>query len=50
MPQERARAMVQKAAAAVTQFLEDLKKEEAHAKEVGQPPAQPTVINMKLLE
>ena len=50
MTEERARAQVHKAAAAVTQFLHDLKKEEAHAKEVGQPSAQPTVINMQLLE
>jgi len=50
MSAERAKAQVHKAAAAVTQFLEDLKKEEAHTKEVGQPPAQPTVINMKLLQ
>lgn len=50
MTQERAKAQVHKAAEAVTQFLADLKQEEAHAKEVGHSSAQPTVINMKLLE
>lgn len=50
MAPERARAQVQKASAAVSQFLADLKREEQHTKEVGQPPSQPTVINMKLLQ
>ena len=49
MTQERAKAQVAKASAAVTQFLADLEKEAQQSKQAGQS-SQPIMINIKLLQ